>query len=338
MRVFITGGTGVIGRGLVRALLARGDQPVVLTRQFEKARRSRALQGVRLVQGDPTVPGNWDLTVDGCDSVINLAGQNIFARRWSPEVKHVLSHSRVRATENVVAAIGRASSRPKVLVQGSAIGYYGPHEDESLTETSPPGNDFMARLCQEWEQASLAAESFDVRVARVRTGVVLAAGEGVLGALTPVFKWVPLGAAPVGSGAKAFGPGRGQQWMSWIHHDDIVGIFLVALDQSEARGPINGTSPQPERNIDFSRALAEVLHRRWLFVPFGPPDAMMKVVLGEVAEVITKGQKVLPAQAQALGYTFRYSSLTSALSAIFTKPSDEQSVKSRATARVATGR
>jgi uncharacterized protein (TIGR01777 family) len=327
MRVFITGGTGTIGRGLVRALHARGDQAVVLTRRIEQARRISTLGKAQFVQGDPTVPGSWELAVNGCDAVVNLAGQNIFAKRWTAEEKHLLEHSRVRGTENVVSAIAAASQRPKVLVQGCAIGYYGPHGDETLTETSPPGDDFMARLCQKWEAASLPVEGLGVRLARVRTGVVLEKGEGVLGTLTPVFRWVPFGAAPIGSGEKSYAIGRGQQWMSWIHHDDIVGILMLALDHSGAQGPMNGTAPQPERNVDFSRALAKALGRRRVFVPFGPPDVMMKLVLGEVAEVVTKGQRVLPAKAQELGYQFRFPSLAEALGAIFGGTSNAGSAK-----------
>ena len=156
-----------------------------------------------------------------------------------------------------MAAIAKAKNRPKVLVQASAIGYYGPHGDEELTEDSPSGADFMAVVCREWEEAAHPAEARDVRVARIRIGVVLAREAGALGVMTPIFRWGA--AAPIGSGGEPFKPGSGRQWMSWIHIDDIVGIFLLALDNPEARGPINGTAPHPVRNADFSKALARVL-------------------------------------------------------------------------------
>jgi uncharacterized protein (TIGR01777 family) len=154
-----------------------------------------------------------------------------------------------------------------------------------------------------------------VRVARVRTGIVLAKGAGALGVMTPIFRWLPLGAAPVGNGGTLLAPASGAQWMSWIHIDDIVGIFLLALDNAQAQGPINGTAPNPVRNAEFSKALAKVLWRP--FIPVGPPDALLEVVLGEVAQVITRGQRVLPARAQALGYSFRHPDLAGAFRALF---------------------
>lgn len=316
MRVFVTGGTGLIGRNLVRRLLERGDQPVVLSRQADKVRRSPSVRQVQVVQGDPSIPGAWDSAVDGCDGVVNLAGHNLFADRWNPRVKRTIRDSRVYSTENVVAAIGKARSRPKVLVQGSAIGYYGPHGDEPLTESSPSGSDFMSVVCREWEEAAAPAESLGARLALIRTGVVLAKDEGALGAIAPKYKMF-LGAAPVGSGGSAFKPGVGHQWMSWVHIDDIVGLLLLALDRDGARGPINGTAPNPVRHVDFGKALAKVLRRP--FLPIGPPDAVLELLLGEAAQVVTKGQKVLPTKAQELGYAFQYPEILGALRAIFAK-------------------
>jgi uncharacterized protein (TIGR01777 family) len=316
MRVFLTGGTGLIGRKIAHRLLERGDEAILLSRKADETRRDRSMRPYRIVQGDPTVAGEWQELIDGTDAVINLAGQNLFAERWSATVKHKIRDSRVFATENVVKAIAAASTRPKVLVQASAIGYYGPHDDEELTEQSPPGSDFMAKVCREWEDAAEPVEAHGVRLATIRTGVVLAKGEGALGVMTPIFK-IPGGAAPVGSGHHPLMPGTGKQWMSWIHVDDIVGIFLAALDNSAATGPINGTSPNPVRNVEFSKTLAKTLWRPML--PIGPPDVMLRVLLGEVSEVVTKGQKVLPVKAQALGYRFAYPMLAEALKQIFAK-------------------
>ncbi len=319
MRVFLTGGTGLIGRQLVRSLIDRGDQPVILTRHADKARLKPSLKGAEIVQGDPNVNGNWDRAVDGCDAVINLAGHNIFAQRWNAEVKQTIRDSRVHATENVVGAISRATAPPKVLVQASAIGYYGTHGDEELTESSPPGDDFMAHVCREWEDAAKPVESLGARLATIRTGIVLAKGEGALGTMTPIFKLGP--GTPVGNEGKLLSPAKGRQWMSWIHLDDIVGIYLLALDKPEATGPINGTAPNPRRNVEFSRILSKTLWKPYapwrVFLPFGPPDLMLQLALGEVAEVVTKGQKVLPKRARELGYTFRFSHLEDALRSIF---------------------
>ncbi len=176
MRVFLTGGTGLIGREIAKRLLERGDQPVILTREADQFRRIPANRPIQVVQGDPTVPGNWEHAIDGCDAVINLVGHNLFAERWNTHVKRKIRDSRVLSTEHVVAAIGKIkeAKRPKVLVQASAIGYYGPHGDEPLTEASPSGTDFMAVVCREWEEAAAPVEKLGARLATIRTGVVLA--------------------------------------------------------------------------------------------------------------------------------------------------------------------
>ncbi len=324
MRVFLTGGTGLIGRRLARRLIDRGDRPVILSRRADRARLDPSLKGAEVVQGDPTAPGPWDGALEGCDAVVNLAGHNLFAERWDPETRRKIRDSRILATENLVSAIARTSGRPKALVQGSAIGYYGPRGDEELTEGASAGSDFLAGVCREWEDAARPAESLGLRLATVRTGIVLARGSGALGVMTPIVKWLPGGAAPVGSGGKRFAPARGRQWMSWIHVDDIVGIFLLALDNPDARGPINGTAPNPVQNADFMRAMAKALWRPYapwrVFIPFGPPDPALKLLLGDVAEIIVEGQRVLPAKAQALGYSFRHPDLLAALRQIFGRP------------------
>ena len=317
MRVFLTGGTGLIGRGITQALIARGDMPVILSRQADKARRNPALKGAEIVQGDPGTLDSWESAVNGCDAVVNLVGHNLFAQRWSSDVKAKIRNSRVVGTENLVDAISHAANRPKTLVQASAIGYYGPTEDQDLTESSPAGNDFMAEVCMAWEAAAMPAETLGLRVPKIRTGVVLAKGEAALGVMAPIFKWLPGGAAPVGSGKNGLLPGRGQQWMSWIHVADIVGLYVEALHNASANGPINGTAPNPVRNYDFSKELAKSVGRGWAFLPFGPPDMMLKLVLGEVADVVTKGQKVLPTKAEALGYRFKFPELAGALGDIF---------------------
>ena len=319
MRVFITGGTGTIGRRLARRLKERGDQPVILSRNSDEARRKPALRGLQVIAGDPSNEGPWQEEVDGADAVVNLAGQNVFGGRWDADYKRKIRDSRVLATEQVVAAISGARSRPKVLVQGSAIGYYGPRNDEVIKEGTPPGSDFLASVCREQEDAARPVEKLGTRLATIRTGVVLAKGEGALGVMTPIFKWG--GASPVGNGGHPYSLGKGKQWMSWIHLEDIVGLFLLALDNASARGPINGTAPNPARNVDFSRELARILKRP--FLPVGPPDLLLRVVLGETAHVVTTGQRVLPGRAEELGYHFQYPDLAEALDAVFAAPKAE---------------
>ena len=302
MRVFVTGGTGLIGTRLVRQLLKRGDQPVVLSRRPETAAKLFG-PACTVVSGDPTQAGAWADAVADCDAVINLAGENVFGRRWNAEVKALLRDSRVRATQNVAEALSRqAPGRPRTLVNASAIGYYGPHGDEELTEDSPPGDDFLARLCIDWEKEARAVEAAGVRCVTVLVGVVLDKEGGALAKLLPPFKLG--GGGPVGGG---------KQWMSWIHHEDMTGLFLLALDNAEARGPLNGTAPGPVTNRDFSKALGRALHRP-AFMPM--PGFALRVLVGAAAEVVLTGQRVLPQLAQRLGYVFKYPTVGAALQEI----------------------
>jgi uncharacterized protein (TIGR01777 family) len=303
MRVFVVGATGLIGVPLVERLRQRGDAPVVLTRTREKA--AARWSGVEIVEGDPQEYGSWTAAVDGCQAVVNLVGEPVFGKRWSEQQKRVLRDSRVVSTQNIVRAIEAASSRPGVLANASAIGYYGDVPEGELTEKSVPGNDFLARLCMEWEAAAQEAHRLDVRVALVRTGVVLARQGGALKQMLLPFK-LGLG-GPVGNG---------KQWVSWIHLDDIVGTYLTALDHSEASGPINGTAPEPLRNKAFSKCLAAALHRPCIF-PI--PGFALRLRFGEVADVIIGGQRVLPLRLEQLGYKFQHPTCAAAMSALFPK-------------------
>jgi len=294
MKVFVTGGTGLVGSRLIARLRQRGDQVVVLTRRPAAARTQFA--DCTVVEGDPMQEGPWMDALADCDGVIHLAGENIFARRWNDAFQTLLVDSRLKSTANIVKALARNPRTPagagKVLVNASAIGYYGPHGDEEIDETGAPGNDFLARVCVDWEKAALAAQEHGVRVAIVRVGVVLDRGGGALAKMLTPFK---LGVGgPVGSG---------KQWMSWVHNDDLAGIFLLALDNPAATGPLNGTAPNSLTNRDFSKALGRALGRP-AFLP--TPAFGLRVMLGQVAEVITTGQRVLPRRALELGYPFKY--------------------------------
>lgn len=304
MRVFITGGTGLVGTRLINYLLGREDQVVLLSRRADAVRDK--FPRCTIVAGDPTVPGAWQEQVGECDGVVHLAGRNVFDKRWSAAFKQELYDSRVNSTLNVVEALkrkpARADGAPKVLVSASAIGYYGPHGDETLTEESAPGSDFLSELCVQWEKAALGVESAGVRCVLVRVGVVLDKEGGALAKLLTPFK---LGVGgPVGSG---------KQWMSWIHHADLVGTFVLGLDRGDARGPLNGTAPHPVTNADFGKALGRALHRP-AFLP--TPAFALRLALGEVANVITGGQRVVPERPKALGYSYKFPTVDSALADI----------------------
>ena len=305
MQVFITGGTGLIGSRLVRRLLTRGDRPVVLTRR-EFAAEKMFGKDVRVLEGDPMRPGPWQDAAAECDAVVNLAGENLFKHRWNDVFKAVILDSRIKSTENVAAALARKpradDGRPKTLVNASAIGYYGPHGDEELTEDSPPGSDFLADVCVKWEQAARAAETTGVRCALVRIGVVLDKKGGALAQL-----WTPF---RMGLGGPV---GDGKQWMSWIHHEDMTGVLLFALDNAGVAGPVNGTAPNPVTNREFSTALGRALHRP-SFLPM--PRVALRAMLGEAADVIAAGQRVLPKRTLALGYGFKYPQIDAALADI----------------------
>jgi uncharacterized protein (TIGR01777 family) len=302
MRVFVAGGTGMIGTRLVRKLHQQQHAIVLLTRRPDAAKTALG-EAASVVQGDPTVAGPWMDSVNDCDAVINLTGEGVFNKRWNDEFKKVLVDSRVRSTENVVAALARNPRRPdgspKTLVNASAVGYYGPRGDEEIAEDSPPGNDFLARLCVDWEAAAHKVEASGVRLAIVRVGVVLGKYGGALAKLLTPFK---MGAGgPVGSG---------KQWLPWIHHEDIVGLFVLALENPAAAGPMNGCAPNPVTNKEFSNALGQALHRPAVV---WTPEFLLKLGLGEVAEVVTQGQRVLPKKALALGYAFKFPQIDDAL-------------------------
>jgi uncharacterized protein (TIGR01777 family) len=311
MRVFVTGGTGLVGSRLIPRLLGRGDDLVLLTRRPEAARPwgERCL----VLAGDPTQAGDWMKKIAECDAVVHLAGQGLFSRRWSAEFKDLLRCSRVEGTTNVARALAehprRADGSPRILANASAIGYYGPHGDEELDETAPRGDDFLARLCADWENATRPAADAGARVALIRTGIVFDSEGGALAQMLPPFRRFVGG--PVGSG---------RQWMSWIHHEDVTGLILFVLDVAQVQGPINTTAPQPVTNRDFSHTLGRAL-RRPSFMPM--PAFALRLLIGEAAEVISTGQRVLPRKALELGYKFRFPDLEGALRNLLNRPPPE---------------
>ena len=300
MKLIITGGTGFIGTPLCQALAEEGHDLVLLTRAPS---RTVAAAGprVRLVGWQPGSVGEWATHVDGADGVINLAGESIAGRRWTASQKARLCDSRLQATASVVTAIGRATRKPAVLVSASAVGYYGPHGDEPLDEESASGTDFLAGLCRQWEETAHRAEQFGARVVLLRIGIVLAPGGGALAKMLPPFR--------LGIG----GPiGDGRQWCSWVHRDDVIGLIRHALITHALRGPVNATAPEPVTMRQFAEALGRAVHRpSWLPVP----AAALRVLLGEMAEVLLTGQRVLPVAARRSAYAFRHETLEYALAA-----------------------
>jgi uncharacterized protein (TIGR01777 family) len=295
MKVAITGATGFVGAELVKKLRQRGDSLVILARNPEKARRF--FPNLEIVSYTPTKSGDWQEALGGCDGVVNLAGEPI-SERWTNESKEAILTSRVEGTKKIVEAIHQANPRPRVLVNTSAIGYYGTSETATFDENSPKGEDFLAQVCEQWEGAALKVKDDGVRLVILRFGIVLGNG-GALAKMIPPFKLF------------AGGPiGKGRQWFSWIHIDDLVNLLVTALERPDMQGVYNATAPNPVRMSQFCQILGEVLKRpSWLPVP---PIAL-EILLGEGSKVVLEGQEVLPKALQSLGFTYQYPQLKEAL-------------------------
>jgi uncharacterized protein len=271
MRVAVTGASGLIGSALTAALRMRGDEAIAVPRAAAPP---------------------------ACDAVVHLAGAPI-AQRWTPEAKREIRASRVEGTARLVESLRAAP--PRVLVSASATGYYGPRGDERLDEHASPGRDFLADVCQAWEAEARGAEALGVRVAIMRTGVVLDRAGGALAQMLPFFR--------LGIGGPVAG---GRQYVSWIALEDLIGLYLATLDGADWTGPINSTAPEPATNRELSRALGRALHRPAV-LPV--PELALRTLYGEMATVVTTGQRVIPARALELGHAFRHADLDAALEA-----------------------
>ena len=292
MRVAVVGATGLIGRAVVKALHARGDEVVAIVRG------EREVTGARVVSWDPAAGGVTTGAFDGCDAVVNLAGSTI-GRRWSDEVKREIVSSRIDLTDRVVAAIG--TDGPRTLVNASAVGYYG-NREEQVDESATAGSGFLADVCRRWEASARAAEAAGVRVVCLRTGIVLDADGGALAQMLPPAK--------LGLGGPIAG---GRQWFPWIHIDDAVGLVVRALDNAEITGPLNLVAPGIVRQGEFAKALGHAVGRPAVAPT---PAFAMKLLLGEGAQIILQGQHVVPRRALDAGYTFRFAELPPALEEI----------------------
>lgn len=297
MHVLITGGTGFIGQALCAWLLQAGHTLSVLTRDPARARATLPAP----VRTLATLEDARDV-----EAVVNLAGEPLMAGRWNATRKATFRDSRLDTTRSLIAWMARQSVRPRVLVSGSAIGYYGPRGDEALDESALPGDDFAAQLCRDWETEAMQAEGLDVRTCRLRTGIVLGTDGGALAKMLPPFR--------LGAG----GPmGDGRQWMSWIHRDDLVGMIRWLLERDQTGGAYNGTAPAPVTNRDFARTLGKALHRPAVLPT---PAFALKAGFGEMAQLLLTGQRVLPAHALAEGFTFRFPTLDAALDDLLHDP------------------
>jgi len=297
MRVTLTGATGLIGTQLVAALARRGDEVTVLSRDPQRA-RARLGSGIEAVAWDPLGEPAPAGALAGRDGVIHLAGERV-DQRWSAAAKERIRTSREVGTANLVAGLRSADPRPRALVSASAVGYYGAHGDEEVPESTPPGDGFLADVCVVWERAASAASELGMRVAVVRTGIVLDPHGGALARMLPPFR--------AGIGGPVAG---GRQWMPWIHVDDLVGLYIAALDRDDWNGPLNGSAPQPVTNRDFSKALGRAL-RRPAIAPV--PALGLRALYGEMAEIVTTGQRAVPQRPLALGYAYAHADLDAAL-------------------------
>ena len=297
MEIFVTGGTGFVGGALCRVLIKAGHQVTVLSRSKRSA--ESLAQGVNHTIGDPSQPGAWQEDAAQCQGFINLAGASIFGR-WDDKYKKLLRSSRIHTTRHLVEAIASRQARtPAVLVSASAVGYYGFCGDETLDESSPPGDDFLAQLCLDWEAEALRAQDAGARTVLARFGIVLGQGGGALGQMLPIFK--------MGLGGRL---GSGRQWFSWIHQADLVRALLHCLDNPDLNGPVNCTAPKPVTNLELTKNLGKVLGRPAFFPA---PGFAVKLMLGEFGSVLLEGQRVLPSKLANSGFTFLYAELGDAL-------------------------
>lgn len=296
MKVLVTGATGLIGRSLCRKLTDDGHTVIGVSRS---SRKPPGLAVAEIQQWDPQAGPISPTALDGIDAVVNLAGEPIDSRRWSEQQKKLIRDSRIVTTRNLVETLRSIDRKPEVLVNSSAVGIYGDRGDEQLDETSPPGRGFMSEICREWEREAERVSERGIRVVEVRTGVVLSREGGALQKMLTPFKFGIGG--PLGSG---------KQWFPWIHINDIVGIYHRAIVNPVLRGPVNGAAPEPVTNKEFTRELASALHRP-AFLPV--PEAAMRVLVGEMADVLFGSQRVLPKVALESGYRFQYPSLAKAL-------------------------
>jgi uncharacterized protein len=307
MKVAITGATGFVGSRLVERLQAEGHEVVALSRNATKATQvfpKSAFPQVTVVAYTPTASGDWQQAIAGCDAVVNLAGEPLAEQRWTPAHKQRVMDSRQFGTQKIVEAIAQANPKPQVLVNASAIGYYGTSETATFDETSAPGDGFLAEVCQQWEAAAAPVQDLGVRLVVLRIGIVLGMG-GAIAKMLPPFKLFAGG--PIGTG---------RQWFSWIHREDLVSLILRAIRDRGLSGTFNATAPHPVRMADFCQQLGAALNRpSWLPVP----ALALEVLLGDGAQVVLEGQEVCPQRVLATGFQYQYPEVKGAISQVLSE-------------------
>ena len=296
MKALVTGASGFVGR----RLLSKLEEPVVLTRDEKKAAKALEPFHAKAFTWDPMAGPPPAAAFDGVDTVFHLAGDPVADGRWTEKKKARIRDSRIIGTRNLVAGIRDLAKKPKSLVSASAVGYYGSRGKEEIDERSPPGSDFLAEVCAGWEKEATTARELGIRVVPIRTGIVLGKNGGALAKMLTPFK--------LGLGSPL---GDGQQYMPWIHIDDLVEVMLFAAREPTLNGPLNGTAPHPVTNRDFTKTLGRVLGRP-TFMPAVPPLAL-KVLFGQFGQVLLDSQRAIPTAALAAGFAFRFPELEPAL-------------------------
>ena len=310
MKFVVTGATGFVGRALCEKLLEEGHEVTALTRDAAGSQQKLGARITALAWGNPSETA-WKQAVGTADAVVHLAGESVGGQRWTEDFKRKILNSRVETTRAIVDAIGQAESKPAVLVSASAVGFYGDCGDAIVTEETPPANDFLGTVCQQWEAEVKRVAAFGVRETRMRIGIVL--GQG--GALEKMLRPLPVPFSPWQFGLG--GPmGSGRQWLPWIHLDDVVGLFYRAATDAEWHGPINTAAPNPVTNAEFAHAIGRILHRPAV-LPI--PGLVLKIMLGEFAEALLGGQRAIPQAAEKWGYRFAYADVNAALRSLLQK-------------------
>ncbi len=300
MKIAIAGGTGFVGTHLIKKLSQAEHKLVVFTRNKQRGEKvfpKQAFPNVEIIQYNPLKGGSWQKEIASAEAVVNLAGAGIADEPWTPQRKQEILDSRIETTKYIVEAIQQAQTKPNVLVNASAVGYYGTSETATFNETSSAGDDFLASVCKQWEASAQEVET-TTRLVILRLGIVLGEG-GALGKMLTPFRLFAGG--PIGTG---------QQWFSWIHIDDLVNLIQAAMTSDQYQGIYNATAPNPVKMSEFCEKLGEVMNRpSWLPVP----EFALKLLLGEAAQAVLEGQKALPKRTQEQGFTYQYSTVKPAL-------------------------
>lgn len=300
-KIIITGATGLIGKKISEILINRGDELIIFTQSPEKA-KSIVPGAKEYIKWNFNKPDEWKEKVNGVDSIIHLAGENVMGKRWTDDYKLKILKSRTVSTNNLISAVSQAEQKPKSFICSSASGYYPYSSWEEFTEDSKPGKHFLAEVTKQWENETAKADDLGVRRVNIRTGVVLDKNEGALAKMLPVFKMF------IG------GPlGNGKQWFPWIHINDTAGIYIFALDNEYVKGPLNAVSPEIINMKSFCKNLGKVLNRPSIFYV---PSFILRIVLGEGAEAVIKGSKIKPQKTLGFGYKFQFEKSIDALNNI----------------------